>query len=117
MTDRPTAPAYLLTSSKRFFDEIVDGYDLEPHHIRILTLACQSLDRAAEARAEIKKSGAYFTDRFNVRKPVEAIKVERSAQLAFARLLRELGLDIEQVEAHRTPSKQQNGLARSKTNV
>jgi phage terminase small subunit len=53
----------------------------------------ETLDRYDEARAEIKKHGAYYRDRFGSPKPHPAVAVERDCRVSAARLWRELDLD------------------------
>jgi hypothetical protein len=72
---------------------VVRDYQLEQHHVRLLTLAAEAWDRAEEARETIGAKGAYYEDRFGKPKTHPAIAVERDSRLAFARLLRELDLD------------------------
>lgn len=97
-------PKHLSASSKRWFNDVVTTWSLEEHHARLLTAACESLDRAAEARKAIEADGAYFKNRFGEIRKHPAIGVERDALTTFARLLRELDLDIEApADASRPP--------------
>ena len=89
------APAHLRNETQTWFSLVVDGYELEPHHIRLLVLASESWDRALEARETLEAEGSYFTDRFGCPKAHPAVQVERDSRTAFARLLRELDLDGE----------------------
>ena len=68
-------------------------YELDDHHVHLLTLAAEALDRAHEARVALKREGLTFTDRFGSPKIRPEAAVERDSRLSFARLLRELGLD------------------------
>ena len=100
----PIAPEHLSGESKTFWQETVEAFNLDAHHLKELEAACTSLDRIAEARAEVEKAGAYFTDRFGQPKEHPGMKVERDNKILFARLIRELGLDLEQPETPRPPS-------------
>jgi phage terminase small subunit len=74
----------------------VENFELEEHHVKVLTAAAEAWDRAQEARGAIAKhGGAFFTDRFGAPKVHPAVAVERDAKILFARLLRELRLDID----------------------
>jgi hypothetical protein len=64
-------------------------YDLEPHHVRLLLLACEAHDRCTSARQEIERYGLTYTDRNGLPRTRPEIAIERDARLAFARLLRE----------------------------
>jgi phage terminase small subunit len=74
---------------------------LEPHHIKLLLLAAQHWDRAQNARREIEKNGPTFTDRFGSPKSKPEVQIERDSSVCFARLLRELALDVELPESPR----------------
>ncbi len=98
------APRHLTASSRRFWDSILRDYELEVHHRELLQLACQALDRGAEARRAINEHGAYIQGRFGL-KANPALGVERDAAIRAARLLRELGLDLESPANSRPPSR------------
>jgi phage terminase small subunit len=90
----PPAPKGLRTAQRRLWREIVASFELEDHHLRILEAACRELDRAEAAEDTIAAEGEYITnERSKAVKPHPAGQVARSARLAAARLLRELGLE------------------------
>ena len=104
-TDTATrAPRHLSESSRAFWRQISADYELESHHLRLLTLACEALDRVDEARAVIAAEGAFLEGRFG-KKLHPAILLEDRSRLAAARLLRELGLDLEAPAVTRPPSR------------
>jgi hypothetical protein len=72
---------------------VVTEWELEEHHVKLLTLAAEALDRAEEARELLARAGTFYRDRFGQPKPHPAVAVERDARVAFARLPRELDLD------------------------
>lgn len=71
---------------------MVRTYRLEPHHVRLLTLAAEAWDRKQQARRALVKHGTTYTDRFGQPRARPEIAIERDSCLAFARLVRELGL-------------------------
>jgi phage terminase small subunit len=71
--------------------------------VRLLELLCQALDRAEAAQAEIAAHGILCEDRFGQAREHPAVKVKRDAEIAAARLLRELSLDDEAVAEVRPP--------------
>jgi len=88
-------PNHLRASTKTWILKIIDGYELENHHIKILIMAGETWDRITQARETIKKEGAYFNDRFGRPKSHPALADERNNRIVFARLLRELNLSEE----------------------
>lgn len=97
-------PRHLSAESRRLWLQIQADYVLEAHHCAILERACEALDRLLEARAAIEKDGAYVTGRFGV-KAHPGLAVERDSRIAFARLIRELGLDLETPASLRPPTR------------
>jgi hypothetical protein len=72
---------------------VLEEWQLEQHHEKLLTLAAESWDRVIEAREIIDSEGLVFLDRFGQPKEHPAAGIERDNRIAFARLLRELDLD------------------------
>ena len=100
--EKPKPPAHLRTVTKDWWQDVLNWYELEPHHVRLLTLACESWDRGVDAREAITQHGAVFTDRFGQPRARPEIAIERDSRVAFARLLRELGLDLDEPPESRT---------------
>ena len=89
-----TAPKHLALPTKRWWLSVVTDWELEDHHVRLLTLAAEAWDRCAEAREIIAEKGLVFETRLGELRANPAVAVDRDSRLAFARLLRELDLDI-----------------------
>ncbi|GAI99483.1 unnamed protein product [marine sediment metagenome] len=81
--------------SKKFFIKIFNAYELESHHLELLAQAAECLDRIDDSRLRIKKDGAYILDRFKNLKPHPGLKEIAQEKITFARLIRELNLDVE----------------------
>lgn len=92
---KPKAPDHLAPSTGRWWLSVAGDYELEPHHLRLLTLAAESWDRCQQAREALDRLGIVYLDRFGAPRSRPEIAVERDSRLAFARLLRELDLDVE----------------------
>jgi len=88
---------------------VLDDYELQGHHVRLLTLAAEAFDRCDQAREIIAKDGLTIPTGDGGLKAHPAVAIERDARLAFARLIRELDLDTEPpTEARRPPGLRSN---------
>jgi hypothetical protein len=85
----------LQPATKKWWKSVVSRWVLEEHHIRLLTLAAGAWDRAEQARELLAEHGLTFMDA-KLNRPVARpeVAIERDSRLAFARLIRELDLDI-----------------------
>lgn len=97
------APEHLRPETRKWFEGVCKEFLLEPHHVRLLTLAAQSWDRGEAAREVIDKDGLTFVDRFGQPKPRPEIAIERDSRIGFARMLRELQLDVAPPTQTRVP--------------
>ena len=87
------APNHLEATTKKWIRSVIAEFDLEAHHVRLLTLAAEAWDRCQQARKLIAKHGLIYTDRLDVPRARPEVAIERDSRIAFARLVRELGLD------------------------
>ncbi len=99
MTKKLRAPSHLATSTREWWRSVIQNWHLEPHHIRLLTLAAESFDRAAECRRVIQKEGLISKDRYGQPRLHPAADEERRAKALFATLLKQLNLDVGDPEA------------------
>ena len=88
-------PKHLKVETKVWIKKILNDYELEDHHVKILIQAGETWDRIVLARERIKKDGAYFIDRFGCPKSHPALRDERENRIIFSRLIRELNLSEE----------------------
>lgn len=106
MTERapkvPSAPARLSPEARKLWRDVVGAFELEAHHLALLERACEALDRLREAQAAIARDGLLVQGRYGPRTH-PAAAIERDSRLAFARLLREIGLDLEAPAAPSRP--------------
>ena len=91
--DTPKPPAHLEAATRKWFRAVTEEYMLDHHHVRLLILAAESWDRCQQARKILAKEGLTFTDRLGCPRARPEVAVERDSRIAFARLVRELGLD------------------------
>lgn len=99
----PKPPGHLRAETRRWWASVVEDFVLEPHHVRLLTLAAEAWDRCWQAREALAEHGITYTDRFGSPKARPEVAVERDSKIAFARLLRELNLDIDSPDEPRAP--------------
>lgn len=91
----PKPPAHLSKSTKVWWRSVVGEYELEPHHLRLLQAACEAWDRLQEARELLFRDGLVVEGREGGMRPHPAVAIERDCRTGFARLVRELDLDVE----------------------
>jgi phage terminase small subunit len=93
--DSETAPEHLREATRIWWLTVCESYQLEQHHVRLLTLAGESWDRGEQAREALAEHGLTYEDRFGQPRSRPEVAIERDSRIAFARLLRELALDVE----------------------
>jgi P27 family predicted phage terminase small subunit len=99
------APRHLKPATRRWWESVVSAWELAGHHVRLLTLAAESWDRCAEAREQIARDGLTVETKAGGPRLHPCVRVETDSRLAFARLLRELDLDISPpTESKRPPA-------------
>ena len=96
-------PKHLKATTRRWYQAVLDEYQLEPHHRRLLLLAAEAWDRCQQAREALAKHGIVYADRFGAPHARPEVGIERDSRLAFARLIRELALDVESPGDNRPP--------------
>lgn len=104
MDRSPIAPTHLAKPTREWWMSVVSRWDLEPHHIRLLTLAAEAWDRGVQARKAISRDGLVTKTKDGGLRQHPAIRIEADCRLAFARLLRELDLDLDQPAASSRPA-------------
>ena len=92
---RFSPPKHLRPDTAAWWRSVAGDYALEAHHLRILTLAAEAWDRGVEAREAIAKHGTVYVDRFDQPRARPEVAIERDSRIAFARLVRELTLDLD----------------------
>ena len=92
---RSRPPQHLKAATRKWWVSVVRNYELAPHHIRLLTLAGEAWDRCEQARKALDEHGLTFADRFGCPKARPEVAIERDSRVGFARVLRDLDLDVE----------------------
>lgn len=88
-------PKHLRAETRRWFRSVVSSWNLEEHHQRLLTLAGEAWDRGQQAREELAAGGLTVKNRFGEVRAHPAAAIARDSSIAFARILRELDLDVD----------------------
>ena len=96
-------PKHLTPETATWWLSVMDEFELEAHHVRLLTLACEAYDAAQDARMVLQAEGKVFVDRFGQPKPRPEVAIQRDSAISFARLLRELDLDVNMLAARSRP--------------
>lgn len=95
MTKKLKAPAHLKPATAAWWLSVQKEFVLEEHHTRLLTLACEAYDRGEQAREVLTVDGLVVRDDRRNLRPHPLLVVEKDCRIAFARLVRELGLDVD----------------------
>src|SRR5262245_8938642 len=103
MSKNPTPPAHLSAACKSWWRAIVRDYDLNEQDLRLLTMAAEAWDMNTQARQLLKKEGLTFTDDRGNCRAHPAVSIARDCKTTFARLIRELSLDIDPPPDSRPP--------------
>ena len=90
----PPAPAHLQPLTQAWWLSVVTRWELDPHHVRLLSLAAEAWDRKEQARELLARDGLLVDDADHGPRPHPAVKIEQDSRLAFTRLIRELDLDV-----------------------
>jgi P27 family predicted phage terminase small subunit len=103
--DDPHPPKHLGRPGKALWRTICSDFALENHHLPVLQVACESLDRATQARELVEAEGLTYTDSKGGIHPHPGVAIERDSRTLLLRALRELSLDSDAVEQYSRPSR------------
>jgi phage terminase small subunit len=101
---RKRAPKHLKPSTRRWYEQICSDFNLESHHEMLLLLAAESWDRHLQAREALQEHGTIFINKHGDVKPRPEVMIERDSRNSFARMLREINLDVDPPETPRPPT-------------
>jgi phage terminase small subunit len=91
--DIPKPPATLSKKSAAYFKKFIDDYEVEDSHVEVLIRVCESMDRADQAAAGLKKHGSLMTkDRFGCERSHPLVQIERQARAAIIDGIKALGV-------------------------
>jgi phage terminase small subunit len=104
-------PDHLSPETRVWFEQVLADYGgIEEHHVRLLTLAGEAWDRCMQARKALEDAGSLtFEDRWGQPRPRPEVAIELNNRISFARLLRELCLDISPPGSEKTRPPRRGG--------
>jgi len=105
----PESPAHLRPSTAQWWQGVVTSYEIEPHVLPLLTLAAEAWDRCKQAREALAEHGLTMPGRYGQPIARPEVGIERDSRIAFARMLRELALDVEPPSESRPPRRPGTG--------
>jgi phage terminase small subunit len=114
-SNKNSAPPHLRPDTAAWWQTVSADYALEQHQLRILTLAAEAWDRCTEAREALAAHGTTYTDRFQQPRARPEISIERDSRIAFARLVRELALDLDPPDEPGRPPRAGDATAKKTT--
>ena len=92
---KPT-PSFLKGDGRRFWRQVLSTYALtDCDQFELLAAAAECLDTMATARAEIARQ-SFFVDRWGQTKQSPGFKILNDAKNQFTKLIRELGLSLDE---------------------
>lgn len=99
----PKPPPHLTAATRQWWQDVVEAYELDSHHIRMLSIAAQCWDEHDTATALVRKEGLVVTMPSGASRPHPAIRIANEARALFLRTLRELDLDMEAPASAKRP--------------
>ena len=95
---KPTPPKHLTAEARALWTKLRADFTIDDSAgLALLQAACESHDRAQQARRLLDKEGIVSVDRFDQRKPHPAVAIERDARTQMMAALRALRLAPEAV--------------------
>src|SRR5438309_11925499 len=93
--DAVRPPSHLSPEAKRWWRLVLERYELQDQHLRLLQLAAEAWDRAAQARRILKRDGLVYRDDHGYPRKHPAVSIVEQARVAFAGLLCEYFLEVD----------------------
>jgi phage terminase small subunit len=95
--------SHLSKESQEFYRKTVDRYELDDHHLLLLTKAMEAHDLAEKCRKILDKEGLVYTDRFGSPRARPETKILNDSRNAVKNIFRELGFDLADDNNSRPP--------------
>lgn len=97
------APSHLSKESAEFYRKTVADYELDDHHLLLLTKAMEAQDLAEKCRKILDEEGLTYTDRFGAPRARPEAKILNDSRNAVKNIFRELGFDLADDNNSRPP--------------
>lgn len=99
-------PKNLKSVGRKFYRKVQLEYVFdETHDIERLVQAAACLDEIAYAEQILEREGRFFKTKSGIIREHPALKAIRDFRTLFVRIVRELGLDLQNVDPPRPPTK------------
>lgn len=108
----PTAPSFLRRKTADWFRLVTQTFDLEPHHVKLLTMACSAWDDYEKAQEILRTKGFTFETSHGQPRARPEVAISRDSRISFARIIREIGFDLCDPDDHRPPRQSSTGTRR-----
>ena len=86
-------PGHLSAAMKRWWKSVIEDWEFGAAEYVLLRHACEAYDLAEQARKTLRAEGLTVTDTKGQRKAHPAVAIARDARAAFARLVKQLGIE------------------------
>jgi phage terminase small subunit len=102
---RVQTPPGLRPPTRRWFRDVIARWQLEQHHERLLALAARAYDEAEAAESAYRHEGMVVRQPSGRLAPHPGIAIAAEARRTYARMIRELDLDVDPpAQAARPPA-------------
>jgi P27 family predicted phage terminase small subunit len=101
----PKPPESLHQQGKSLWRFVTTNFFPEAHHLAVLRVACEALDRYAACRKRIDREGLVYKDRWGKPRPHVLLGPERDARQQFVTALTALGLDESDLPQRMAPAR------------
>jgi len=87
-------PKTLKKLGKQLWEDVVNGWEVQPEHAILLQDLCECQDRIGELSRILREEGQIMQDRFGVAKPHPAALILKGEVGNFTRLYKALALEV-----------------------
>jgi hypothetical protein len=99
----PAPPAGWSARARQVWRSALADFELHGAEIELLKLACESLMRAEQASAALRKHGLTCIDRYGSPRARPEVEVEARSRVFYASAIRQLGLELAEDAAADSP--------------